>query len=89
MVAIKEGMCEDLTASRESMQRELERHREMIEQYEQRINSMFNMLSSLPQFRLLLEFPPPSVADSSMVRQGIPLGVVEAGNSPKEELGVR
>jgi len=56
--AIRDKMCEELAGSRESVQRELERHRETMEQYRQRINSIFNMLSLLPKFWLPLKFPP-------------------------------
>jgi len=46
--ANKANMRWDLVASRERVQSDLERHREMMEQHVQRINNMFNMLSSLP-----------------------------------------
>ena len=49
--------------------RDLERHREMMEQHLQRIN-MFNMLSLPPQFRLSLNFPPRAVADPILPSRG-------------------
>ena len=40
---------EDTTAIKESV-RELEKKKEMMEQYGQKINNMFNMLATLPPF---------------------------------------
>lgn len=65
------AMREELATSHEDMQRELERHREMMDQFGQRINNMFNMLSSLPQFCLPPEFPPRSGARPNSNGSGI------------------
>lgn len=73
---------------------DLERHREMMEQHVQRINNMFNMLSSLPQCQLSPNFPPRVVADPIMPSQGtLPMtyGLQEARELPalKPKIQVR
>ena len=53
---------------------------------------MFNMLSSLPQFRLPPKFPPQSVADPSNSNHGIlsrPMGMVEMNELTEEDPGVQ
>jgi len=62
---------EEQAAARETMQREMERNRETMDQFGQRIQSMFNMLSALPQFRLPPEFPPRASTDPIQLETGI------------------
>lgn len=89
--AVTQGR-EDLVASREGMQRELEKHQETIKQYGQRINSMFNMVSSPPQFKLPPEFLPRSITNPSHFGHGIlprPAGMVETNELSKVDTRVQ
>ena len=57
MVAMEIQSREDMAAIKESV-RELEKGQERADHYWQKIDIMYNMLSALPQFRLLADFPP-------------------------------
>ena len=62
---------EEQAAARETMQREMERNRETMDQFRQWIQSMFNMLSALPQFRLPPEFLPRALTNPIQPGTGI------------------
>ena len=81
----RENMRKDIATSQEGMRRDLERHREMMEQHVQRINNIFNMLSSPPQFWLSPNFSPQSVVDPLLPNQGtfpMTYGLQEAEELP-------
>ena len=48
--AICNELRENIASSREGVQRELARQREMLDQFRQRIGNVVSMLSALPQF---------------------------------------
>jgi len=61
---------EDVAAIRDSI-KELEQGQERADFCGQKIDSMFSMLSTLPQFKLVGEFPPRSGTESILERDGI------------------
>lgn len=70
MGAMEIQSWEDMAAIKESV-RKLEKGQERADHYWQKIDIMFNMLFALPQFRLLVDFPPRTSLEPNLDGDGI------------------